>query len=184
MSGDINGDKLRHSERVGRRNIGPNQASANSISPTDKLLGRLDRVKSTGPGSWLASCPTSVHKHGDRSRGLSIREGDDGRVLLHCFAGCGVAEVVGAIGIEMADLYPPRPTEYPDRAPRGGITGRDRVKRIAWPDLFEAIESDLRACSLAFSDLAAGVPFTREDAAFIAKSAHHLADEISGVIHA
>jgi len=130
MSGDINGGKLRHSERAGRQYTDPKQTSRYSVSPTDKLLDKLDRVKSTGPGSWLASCPTSAHKHGDRSRGLSIREGEDGRVLAHCFAGCPVDAVIAAAGLEMADLYPPRLTEYPDRAPRGGITGRDRVKRI------------------------------------------------------
>ena len=29
-------------------------------------------------------------------------------ILLHCFAGCGAAEVISAIGLEFADLFPPR----------------------------------------------------------------------------
>ena len=62
--------------------------------PIDLLLGQLDRIKQTSPDTWLASCPTANHKHGDRSRGLSIREGDDGRALVHCHAGCAVHEVV------------------------------------------------------------------------------------------
>jgi hypothetical protein len=37
---------------------------------------------------------------------LSIKEGDDGKILLHCFAGCDVASVVAAVGLEMSDLYP------------------------------------------------------------------------------
>ena len=37
---------------------------------------------------------------------LSINEGDDHRVLLHCHAGCTPDAICDAIGIEMADLFP------------------------------------------------------------------------------
>jgi hypothetical protein len=40
---------------------------------------------------------------------LSIREVDDGRILLHCFAGCGIHAVTAALGIELSDLFPQRP---------------------------------------------------------------------------
>ncbi|GAB6048461.1 hypothetical protein JCM19379_22900 [Methyloparacoccus murrellii] len=152
--------------------------------PIDRLLNRLDRVKPTGPGTWLASCPTAAHQHGDRSRGLSIREGDDRRVLVHCFSGCSAAEVVGALGLELADLFPDRAITYPHQSPRGGLIGRGRVPRVPWRDFFEGIEHDLRACSLAFGDLAAGVVFSPADATSIAKLASHLADEIAEVRHA
>jgi hypothetical protein len=36
---------------------------------------------------------------------LSINEGYDGRVLLHCHAGCTVEEIVSKIGLEMRDLF-------------------------------------------------------------------------------
>lgn len=150
--------------------------------PIDLLLDRLDRVKTTGPGTWLASCPTSNHKHGDRSRGLSLREGDDGRVLLHCFAGCAAHEVVEAVGLELTDLFPAKQVEYPHFPPRHGFTGQVR-RRIAWRNVFEGIQRDLRVCSLAFSDLARGKAFSQIDAATIARMADHLADEISGVMH-
>lgn len=151
--------------------------------PIDTVLDRLDRVKATGPDTWLASCPTSAHKHGDRSRGLSVREGDDARVLIHCHAGCPVHEVVAALGIELSDLFPQRQIDYPHHAPHKGIIGRGRIKRIPWRDLFEGIQRDLRVCSLAFTDLAAGKPFSQADALSIAKLAGHLADEISEVLH-
>lgn len=149
----------------------------------NRLLERLDRVKPTGPGTWLASCPTSAHRHGDRSRGLSIREGDDGRVLIHCFGGCAVADIVAALGISLSDLFPPRP-DHPDRPPRHGRMSQPaRPRRIPWRDLFAGLEADLLACSLAFADLAAGRPFSTEDAATIARRAAHLASEISEVRH-
>ncbi|HEX7113693.1 MAG TPA: hypothetical protein VF193_01045 [Steroidobacter sp.] len=67
------------------------------------ILDRLDRVRQTGPGRWIARCPA----HDDHSPSLSIRALDDGRVLLHCFAGCGALDVLGAIGLEWSALYPP-----------------------------------------------------------------------------
>ena len=48
----------------------------------DMLLSKLDGVKRTGPGRWLAKCPA----HEDRRASLAIREGDVGKTLVHCFA--------------------------------------------------------------------------------------------------
>lgn len=45
------------------------------------LLG----ARRTGKG-WVARCPA----HGDRSSSLSTAEGQDGRILLHCHAGCSM----------------------------------------------------------------------------------------------
>lgn len=70
----------------------------------DALLDRLDGVRQTGAGRFMARCPA----HADRNPSLSIRALDDGRVLLHCFAGCEVADVVGAVGLTISDLFPPR----------------------------------------------------------------------------
>src|SRR5882724_5086828 len=69
----------------------------------DELLTRFDKGKKSGPNKWVARCPA----HEDRSPSLAIKEGDDGVVLLHCFAGCSVDDVCGAIGIELMDLFPP-----------------------------------------------------------------------------
>lgn len=65
------------------------------------LLDRLVNVKQTGPGRWLAKCPA----HDDRKPSLSIRETSDGTILLKCWAGCGAADVVGALGLTLADLF-------------------------------------------------------------------------------
>jgi hypothetical protein len=65
-----------------------------------ELLDRLDRVKRAGDG-WQARCPA----HEDRTPSLSIREGDDGRVLLKCHAGCSVEAIVDALGISISDLF-------------------------------------------------------------------------------
>jgi hypothetical protein len=66
-----------------------------------RLLDRLDRVRQVGPGRWMAACPA----HEDRSPSLSIRELDDGRILVHDFAGCDVQSVLSAVGLTLADLF-------------------------------------------------------------------------------
>lgn len=70
----------------------------------DNLLSRLDKVKRTGQGRYVARCPA----HADKNPTLSIRELTDGRVLVHCFAGCSATEIVAAAGIDMSELFPPR----------------------------------------------------------------------------
>ena len=70
----------------------------------EQFLDHADRPKREGD-RYFAFCP--VHpdgqKHGRRS--LTIKAGDDGRVLLHCFAGCPNREIVSALGLKMSDLY-------------------------------------------------------------------------------
>ena len=72
------------------------------MEPVELLLSRLEHVRANRNGTWVARCPA----HDDRSPSLSITTGDDGKVLLHCFAGCGAADVVEAIGLELSSLFP------------------------------------------------------------------------------
>lgn len=72
-------------------------------------------LKQTGSG-WSARCPA----HEDRQASLSIAEGEDGRVLLRCHAGCDHKKIVAALGLQERDLFPRRSTEkraVPRRAP-------------------------------------------------------------------
>jgi hypothetical protein len=64
-----------------------------------ELLSRLD-AKRVG-GGWQARCPA----HDDRTPSLSLGEGDDGRILLKCHAGCAAGQIVAALGLEMHDLF-------------------------------------------------------------------------------
>ena len=73
-----------------------------SVDPVFGLLDRLSGVRQSGE-QWVARCPA----HEDKSPSLSIRRGNDGRALLHCFAGCHAEDVVAAVGLELKDLYIP-----------------------------------------------------------------------------
>jgi putative DNA primase/helicase len=75
------------------------------MSQLENVLSRLKKVRRSGKGR-VACCPA----HDDSGPSLSIDEGDDGRVLLICrSAGCTTESIVAAIGLTMADLFPPTP---------------------------------------------------------------------------
>jgi len=125
--------------------------------PVQRLLARLEAVRRTGPSSWMASCPA----HEDRSPSLSIREGDDGRVLIYCFTGCGAIEILDALGLDFADLFPPKLDTYP--------TERRGRRRSAPPiparDALELLDQECLIVEIVASRLAGGDPVEqhRED---------------------
>jgi hypothetical protein len=61
----------------------------------DAILPKLRNVRRSGSG-WQACCPA----HNDRTPSLSVREGENGKVLLHCFggAGCSYRQIIEALG--------------------------------------------------------------------------------------
>lgn len=113
------------------------------------LLDRLERVKKT-PNGWAARCPA----HDDKGPSLSIRELDDGRVLVHCFAGCDVHQVIGAVGLNISDLFPPRETSHHYPRERRPFPAADVLRAIA----FEALVVQLAAGSVRNGD-----PLSRTD---------------------
>ncbi len=86
----------------------------------EDVLRRLDGVKRSGSG-YSARCPA----HDDKNASLSVKQGDNGGIVLHCHAGCTPEQVVGALGLSMKDLFPdgdrprqeyrPRPTSREDK---------------------------------------------------------------------
>ena len=68
-------------------------------APVACLIRRLN-AKRSGKG-WIAKCPA----HEDHTPSLTIGEGADGRVLLHCHAGCETDSVLRALGMTLRDLF-------------------------------------------------------------------------------
>jgi hypothetical protein len=64
----------------------------------EEILGRFRGTRREGKG-WKAICPA----HDDKNPSLSI-DVKDGRVLLHCFAGCTFERILAASGLEPADV--------------------------------------------------------------------------------
>ena len=115
----------------------------------DLVLSRLDAVRRSGEGRWIAKCPA----HDDKSPSLSIREMDDGRVLLHCFAGCDVAAVLSALSLDMAAIFPAREVQHgkPERRPFPAV------------DILKAIAFEATLVGVAASTMLAGEPLDTVD---------------------
>jgi len=136
----------------------------------DKLLSRLEGVQGRGP-RWRAICPAHGSRH--RTRTLAVFEADDGRVLVKCHAGCDVSAIVGALGLDLADLFPPKPV---DHAPR---------VRKPWAarDVVAALRAETMVGWVLLTDIANGKVLTkgdRERAKVAAERAAHLMRELEG----
>ena len=72
------------------------------------VLNRLQNVRSNGQGQFSASCPCPGHGNGngDKHQSLHIKEGDDGRTLLHCKSGCKLEDILFAIQLKKSDISP------------------------------------------------------------------------------
>jgi len=117
-------------------------------APIDRLLDRLQAVRRVGDRRWIARCPA----HPDKTPSLSLREADDGRVLLRCWGGCTADAVVAAVGLDMRDLFP----ERRDRQPGDG-TPRERRPWMA-ADLLKLAAHEAVIVVLCAADMAAGKP--------------------------
>jgi hypothetical protein len=82
--------------------------------PVEAVVARLAGVKKQGNG-YIARRPA----HEDSVQSLSISTGEDDRALVKCHAGCELASVLAAAGLETANLFVRRPqreavlAEYP-----------------------------------------------------------------------
>lgn len=122
------------------------QGESDMPSAVEALLVRLEGVKATATGRWLAHCPA----HEDGNPSLSIREIDDGTVLVKCFAGCGAADIVAAVHLELSDLFPRvRGDEHRRRPTR-------RSGRHVPRDALSALADEALVILLAAEDVAAG----------------------------
>ena len=67
-----------------------------------EFLAKLHGVRETSNG-WETHGPS----HQDDRASLSVTEAKDGRILLHCHAGCSTESVIAALGLKLADLFQP-----------------------------------------------------------------------------
>lgn len=115
----------------------------------ETLLSRLKRVKRTGAGRYQARCPA----YDDRGLSLSIMELDDGRTLVHCFAGYDGHSVLSATGLIFSGLSPEKEIQH----------GKQERRPFAAADVLRAIAFEALVVTVAASSLLAGHPFTEVD---------------------
>lgn len=117
--------------------------------PIDRVLSCLEghRLRENGRDRWRACCP--AHGGGNPSA-LSIGVGADDQVLLRCWHGCTVAEIAHALGLELQDLFPPRP------APGGGAAPLKRRRMLTAGQALDLLDEEITLAWVCAADLAQG----------------------------
>lgn len=134
-----------------------NTTGANlTADPFERLLDRLDGVQRYGKGC-RARCPAC----GGESRKLSLTQGDDGRVLLHCFAGCEPQSVLVAVGLSVNDLFVQRIEA--DMSPAQRLELREAARQAQWRAALDVLQIELGVVHIAARQIAAGAPLTADD---------------------
>ena len=117
----------------------------------ETLLSYFDGVRETGYGKYVARCSA----HDDRSPSLAISEGDGGRLLLHCWAGCETEDILSARGLTFADVMPER-------------IGYDHSykpirKRFDAGQVLRVLRSEAILVAIAAENIAEGITLSDED---------------------
>ena len=123
-------------------------ASCSPYTPVDRLLSRLEGVKQTSSNQYMARCPA----HEDHNPSLSVAV-KDGRILLHCFAGCCAHEILANVDLSLSDLFD-KPLE------RGPIRKRDRWNERG---LVKQLMPEIDAVLIAANQVAEGKPLSAVD---------------------
>lgn len=113
-------------------------------APIDPVLARLEHVHQQGRG-WTARCPA----HNDKGPSLSIAIGTDGRVLLHCFAGCTVHDITAAMGLTLADLF-----DRPDWKTENHSVRQQRSREADWAAALNVLAVEATIVDIAANQLA------------------------------
>jgi hypothetical protein len=115
----------------------------------ERLLSRLEGVQKAGRG-WISLCPA----HQDRSPSLSITIADDGRILIHDFAGCDVTTIVAAIGLHVSDLFERRATHGASPPERAAL--REFARQADWRAALAVLDFEAKVVQIAAADVRAG----------------------------
>ena len=124
------------------------------MKPADKLLPLLDKVREVKMGKWTACCPA----HDDKNPSMNITEVEDGKLLVKCWAGCSVTEILASVELELRDLFPDCGSKPRRLGPSRAAIERERMVHLIGQSLIaqgaELSEEDRHRFELACDRLA------------------------------
>ena len=137
-------------------NSGSSSVNTNRFNPLNRILERCENIRPSGDG-YRADCP-----YGHRSRGsLSIKQADDGRVLLHCFSGCSALEVMHGLGLELKDLFE-RPITT-NLTPEELKRHKRAIKQSQWKAALDFLPKEIFIVQIAAVQIGKEEPLNVED---------------------
>ena len=120
-------------------------------SPIDLVLLTLDgfKLRENGRDRWRACCPAHG---GSNPSALSVGVGDDGRVLIKCWQGCSTDQVALALGLDMSDLFPPKP-----QTAGAGNGPMKRRRLLTAGQALDLLDSEMTLAVVCLADMAQGL---------------------------
>ena len=138
------------------------------MQPIEGILPLLRGLKATGTDRWTACCPS----HEDKTPSMTLRALPDGRVLLHCFAGCEVQYILGSLGLTFRDLFPKPLT-------------RDYLPRIHAPfsalEALQCLAAESAVLAVVAADISEGKPIAIIDAKRVCLASGRITAALEGV---
>lgn len=116
----------------------------------DIIIEKLEKCRRSGHARYIACCPA----HDDKSPSLSVRA-VDGKILIHCHAGCEPDAVLAALGLRWSDVF----EDEWDAAYHAAISQTTKMPRI------DPLEHERTILFLADEQLERGDPLSIEDEA-------------------
>ena len=98
------------------------------------ILSMLEGVRDNHGDNYMARCPA----HEDRSPSLSVKLCADGRVLIHCFAGCDIDDICDSLGLKLTQLMPELPDHH-YKPVRRTMPARDALQALDHESLVVSI---------------------------------------------
>lgn len=131
------------------------------MTPFENFLSRVKHRK-TGKDRAIFHDPTTLDRHPSGS----VRELDDGRLLIHLFNGTSVDAALSAVGLTFADLYPRR---------RNATVSTPAIRRPFFPsDVFDIARHEVGVVAIIASDMAHGKTIDQRDHARLLDAAGRL----------
>lgn len=90
-------------------------------------------VTRQGLKQYRCKCPAHASQ-GVNHKNMIVSFARDGRILMHCYGGCGAGEILSAIGLSWQDIMPDAPQEAhrsPLQPPAMGKGYRDTLLELA-----------------------------------------------------
>ncbi len=113
----------------------------------EEILARFSKVYKSGEGEYQCLCPS----HNDRTASLGLKFKED-KMILNCFAGCSMEDIIGAVGLSWADVMPNNvDTEYKPE------------KRFNPYSVLKATRQDLLFIAVCAGHVASGKELDKED---------------------
>lgn len=113
------------------------------MSAFETVLSRARKVRRTGHGTAIISCPAP--DHADRHPSCTVREVPDGKVLLNCRSrGCTFEAMAAGLGMRPQEFFPPR---------QPGTPYTPKALSSPAADILAALADELLLGYLAISDL-------------------------------